>query len=444
MPDLCRDWTKTLWQASYMGIPFFFENDDETFGRAIKAHEFPGADDPYIEDLGRKTKYFEGAAYVTGDDADLQAIALGAAFDSLGPGTLVIPVIGPVSVHCEDAKRHADKDKLGYLAFSVKFVRDGAASALVSVPMLGQGVFDAADGMASALANLFPTALSLATPADYVIAAAVDMVQTVAGSIELVRQAVSVDPDISAQVAAANAAIVEAAALLISSDPVDPDAVIQLLASAPALDATFADPTATLAAVVVATIRLLGDGMATNPDAGAAALLGLALDYPAPAVPVAGSPNALAAAQNAAAIINLARLAALTAWCEALERQPYAGRPDGIAARALAAEYLGDELLNLGNAATVDVFTSVQDLQGAVVQYLTQLIATLAPVVTVTAPQSMPALWWAWRLYQDPTRAADLVGRNDIRMPLLMPLEFSALAPGFAAPASLPTQWPAP
>jgi len=78
------------------------------------------------------------------------------------------------------------------------------------------------------------------------------------------------------------------------------------------------------------------------------------------------------------------------------------------------------------------------------VQYLTQLMANLAPVVTISSPQSMPALWWAWRLYQDPTRAVDLVLRNNVVHPSFMPLSFEALAPGYAAPPNMPVNWPSP
>src|SRR5262249_44660539 len=87
------------------------------------------------------------------------------------------------------------------------------------------------------------------------------------------------------------------------------------------------------------------------------------------------------------------------------------------------------------------LYVALQALRGAVVAYLTQLIVDLAPVVTVTASQSMPALWWAWRLYQDPTRVIDLVQRNDVRHPSFMPETFEALAPGYAVPAGAATTW---
>jgi hypothetical protein len=41
-----RDWLASLWPASYMGVAFFFDSDDEKGGRGPKVHEFPGRDDP--------------------------------------------------------------------------------------------------------------------------------------------------------------------------------------------------------------------------------------------------------------------------------------------------------------------------------------------------------------------------------------------------------------
>ena len=456
-----------MWSASYMGVPFYFERDDSEGGRAVKVHEFPNSETSYVEDLGRKTRIYSGTAYVTGNDADTQATALKSIFETKGPGTLVVPIAGPVSVHCEHFKRTADKDKFGFIAFTVKFVLAGAPAALVSVPLLGQQIFDAADTVAAAAADLFPDALTLSNPANYVITAPVDEVTNIVAAIETVRQSNPIDADTSAQVAAADAAILTAAPLLISyGNPAaarlatapaaalvnspNPEvaaiasAIVTLVAAAPPLDEIPSDPTAVIAAVIVATIRLLAEGMENTTDAGAGAMLSLSTYFPAPAASASTSPNALDAAANGAAIINLARVASLAAWCEALERQSYASRPDGVAARAAAAEQLGIEFGNWTGGPGAAVYMALQDLQGAAVQYLTQLITNLAPVVTVTAPQSMPSLWWAWRLYGDPTRAVDLVLRNRIIHPSFMPTSLQALAPGYAAPASLATAWPAP
>lgn len=467
---LSRDWISTLWPASYMGVAFYFEHDDSEGGRDVEVHDYFGAETWDVEDAGIKPRHFSGLGYVAGDTADAQAVALEGIFESKGPGTLVVPVMGPVSVHCLDFKRTAEKDKLGYITFHLKFVAAGpltAAAPFVSLPQLGQTVFDQAAALWQAGAAMFPAALALDNPANYVIAAAVDEVASVVAAIETVRTVNPVDADISAAVAAADKAIVAAAATLISyGNPAAPvlattapssltgspnttvaavaAAIVALTDQTPALPSSFTDPTAVLAAAIGATISELADGLADNPDGGAGALLSLVQDLAPADTGAPATANAQAAAANAAAILSFARIAAIAAWGEALQRQTYQSRGDAVAARALFAEMVGDELGNWTGAAGFSVYTALQDLQGAVVQYLTQLMANLAPVVTVSAPQSMPALWWAWRLYQDPSRAVDLVLRNNVMHPSFMPLSFEALAPGYAAPPGMPVNWPDP
>lgn len=119
----CRDWLRTLWPASYKGVAFFFETDDEEGGRGLVIHKFPNRDEPYLEDLGEEPRFYEGSAYVTGEAADRLAVAFTEALASRGPGSLVVPIRGPVLVRCQTFQRRHDKDRMGYVAFRVKFVR---------------------------------------------------------------------------------------------------------------------------------------------------------------------------------------------------------------------------------------------------------------------------------------------------------------------------------
>jgi hypothetical protein len=274
-------------------------------------------------------------------------------------------------------------------------------------------VFDAADAIAASLAGFFAASLQLESGIDSVAAAAVDMVQTIAASIEFVCTTTHVDSNISAQVQAASAAIMTAAPRLIAPGGAAASDVADLLAAAPPLDADRSDPAATLAAVIVATIRLLGDGMAGNADGGAAALLDLALDYPAVTASEPVSATCAAAAANSAAAVDLVRLGALAAWCESLARCSHADRLDGVAAaRTAVAERLGQELGHAAVAANASLCVAIGDMQSAIVQHLSRHIVDVTPWVTASAPQSMPAPWWAWRLYSNPDRASILRRRK--------------------------------
>lgn len=157
---LCRDWLKTLWPASYKGFPFFFESDDEEGGLGLVIHKFPHRDAPFIEDLGEEPRIYSGHAYVHGEDADRLAVAFAERLVTHGPGSLVVPIRGPVMVRLQTFKRHNEKDKLGFAAFEVKFVREGAATALISVPFLASLVFQAADALMGAAAAQFSKAMN--------------------------------------------------------------------------------------------------------------------------------------------------------------------------------------------------------------------------------------------------------------------------------------------
>jgi hypothetical protein len=105
-------------------------------------------------------------------------------------------------------------------------------------------VFDAADRMAVALSGRFPGALQLTNGTDFMVAAAVNSFETVAASIEFVRNAAMVDSKISAQVRTASDAIMTAAPLLITPRGVAATDVDNLLTAAPPLNCTHSDPTA--------------------------------------------------------------------------------------------------------------------------------------------------------------------------------------------------------
>lgn len=401
--SLVRDWLSTMWDASYKGVPFYFLSNDEEGGRDTVKHQFPRRDAPYIEDMGEALRVFSGSAYVHGDDADAQAARFGETLATQGPGVLVRPTGGPVPVHCETFRRRDDLDKLGFIAFEVKFVRDGAATALISAPFAAQLAFNAADALASALAALFPAQVRLAGEPDYVAGAAIEGLQGALASLDAVRLTSPVEP--------ARAAPLR-------------DAIETLFADAAAL--TGSAGAAAVAAGLLAATADLADAM---PPVAAQRAMGALIDA-APALPVLpiGPVLTRRAAVNAATAARLARRAVLVAWCQAVLRRPFTNRPDGVAARGEVMARFEVELQDCGGADNAALFVALSALRNATVDYLTRLIADLAPVISVETPQQMPSLAVAWLLYADPLRAGELVARNRVRHPSFMPTAIEALA----------------
>ena len=60
-------WREQLLQASFRGVEF--QTDGHTAraaGRRAVTHEYPGRDEPYTEDLGKRTKGYSIEAWVVG------------------------------------------------------------------------------------------------------------------------------------------------------------------------------------------------------------------------------------------------------------------------------------------------------------------------------------------------------------------------------------------
>ena len=401
MTDL-RDWIRTIGRASFKGQPFFVDRVGEDGGRGLVIHKFPNRDQPYIEDLGEEPRTFSVTAYLHGNDVD----AVGAAFTELmasrGPGLLTLPVRAAVMVRAHTVKRADEKDKLGYIAFDCQFVREGAAFALVSLPALLNAAYGGIDAVAGLIGATLVRGVTVAGVPDHVTAAVYDTLAAGAATFDAVRLSNAVEPAASATLRDRLAEFVDAAG----------DRIVDLT---------------TMAGDLVGIARDLAEAMPA--DIAFSVMLGVA-DVFAPVAPASSytSPSARSVAINAAEASRAVRLAALSAFTDSILRRSYASRPEGVSARADVAVRFDDEMNDAHGADNAALYVAMQDMRGAVVDYLSRLIADLAPVLTVSANRSLPSLFWAWRLYADPMRAGELVARNSVRHPSFMPESLSALA----------------
>lgn len=400
---MARDWLKSLFKASYKGVPFWVETDEESGGRRVVEHQFPMRDLPFLEDLGEDLRRFAVNAYVASDRADEEASSLVSICATRGAGTLVLPMHGPLLVRCLNFERERSKDRHGYLAFKLRFSREGAPTAIVSVASLANLIFVGADALASAAAASYAAAIVVDRQPDYVAEAATDGFRDAVAALEAIRTSDPVAPAVSA---------------------VQRDEIQSLYDNAPDLLAApaAAEPAA---ARLVAVARAIGDAL---PAAAAIRAfepgLGDFVAFNGQSYPTAG---ALQAAQNARQGERLARVASLAAYCEAVARVTLTDRPMAITLRANVAQYVEAELEDL-SASDIELYRAISTIRDAVISYLSKTILDLAPVLTVGANLQMPSLFWAWRLYKDPTRSTQLVERNRVQFPSLMPTEFEALA----------------
>lgn len=403
---IARNWLKTLWSASYKGVPFFVERDNEGGSRRVLEHEFPMRDDPFLEDMGEGVRRYRVTAYVVGNSADTRASSVMQICAQRGPGILVLPTHGPVLVRCLEFERDRSKDKHGYIAHSLRFTREGASSALVSSAILSNLTFVAADNLATSVASSFVSNLLTNLQPDFVVNAAVNGLMDAVATIETMRTSNPVDLVVSA--AQRN----------------------ELLALYNDLPDLVADPEtrADVPTRIVASMRAVTYGI--DETVRVRAIEEILQAIPAPTVIVPSSyltPRRRDEAYNRETAARVLRQAAVAAYCEAAVLAPLRDRPTAITLRGNVAEYLEKELESI-DASEFDLYRSLLASRDAAINYLSKAVLDLAPVRQIDANQTMPSLYWAWRFYKDPSRAMEIVERNRVSHPSFIPAKFEALS----------------
>jgi prophage DNA circulation protein len=193
--------------GTFRGVPFKIEEHSHPLGRRTALHEFPGRDDPYVEDLGRKTRRHTLDLFVVGRDYVAERDALREALEAKGPGELVHPYLGRMTVQVEEATlRESTKDG-GLARFSVTFVEiDRTRDFFTPVvePDTLKNVDLRASAAAAAVQSTFASAWDVAKQAPSVAAAGQSLLEK---WTERVRELQNRVPKIPAAVFSAIAAI---------------------------------------------------------------------------------------------------------------------------------------------------------------------------------------------------------------------------------------------
>ncbi|WP_447510497.1 DNA circularization protein [Citrobacter gillenii] len=99
------DWRGLIRSSSFRGVPFAMVMEEGSHGRRQAVHEYPYRDMAWIEDLGRGTRRFVLRGFIIqnsqvygGGDVITQRQSLIAACEKKGSGTLIHPTLGELTV----------------------------------------------------------------------------------------------------------------------------------------------------------------------------------------------------------------------------------------------------------------------------------------------------------------------------------------------------------
>ena len=96
---MTKTW-ENLRPASFRGVAFEVESHSESGGRRVELHEYPLRDTPYAEDLGKKAGKWQIEAFLVNGKSGYaeRRDKLREALNASGPGTLIHPYLGELSV----------------------------------------------------------------------------------------------------------------------------------------------------------------------------------------------------------------------------------------------------------------------------------------------------------------------------------------------------------
>lgn len=384
-----RNFFNNLREASFRGARFEVDDVEASGGRRVVLHEYPLRDTPYSEDLGRRAREFSVRGYIiqgrTYDYATARVDLL-KALEAYGPGELVHPWHGEVSVVVDDYRLRESMERGGLLELDIRFREAGQLANPTASADTAKGVASAASSVRQALKNSFLSAF----------APALDEIDKVATALD------------------------DAASLAMEYLGLPQSLIAEGLAYVQSLIAT---PAALFDALVGLFGGLLGNESGNEsgekalpapvPDASFSIASG---EGTAPLESILGGSASITTEaerviRDTVAQVVVIESAASTAHTE------YATADDALADRDAVVEGLD----TIEPVAEDIVFQELAELRRAVVTDLTTRGAELPRVRSVTLPGTVPALVAAYRIHADAGRADEIVSRNRIRHPGRVP-----------------------
>ncbi|MGF6136488.1 DNA circularization protein [Pseudomonas laurylsulfatiphila] len=153
------EWRDRKQAASFRGVPFLVDNDSVPVGRRTQLHEFPQRDQPFVEDLGRRTRQYKFTGFVAGDDFLAQRDRLLSALDTPGPGELVHPWFGRLTVTAGECELSHARNELGMARFNLVFI-DGMLAFPVQSPNTRRALAAQAPSLLGSIKDRFNTAMA--------------------------------------------------------------------------------------------------------------------------------------------------------------------------------------------------------------------------------------------------------------------------------------------
>lgn len=393
-------WRDDYQQGSFRGVPFSTVDHERSGGRRLAVTEFPGRDVPLVEDMGRRARQFSLTCHVAGRDYRARRDALIEALEAPGPGLLIHPWHGQMTVAVQEYSSAEDQAG-GICTFTLQLVE--AAPARGATQMRAGQEAEARAKEHKATAPLaFARRFSIEGAAGFVEDAASALIDGMVAASQIAAGIQGgTGPALRAFEAGlrylpGNVAALLRAPLHLGQAMVGMVAAVGLLGSA--------------GRQRIAALTHLVDWQPTLPD------------FPD------RTANRRREADNADALLWLFRSTAAAELAAAVAGAPFASYDDAVAARDAAAARLDRLATHWADAGDDSAAEAFDALRRALVRDLAVRVPGLARIYTAVQVRTEPALAVANRHYGAgagaaamEARAADIARRNRVAHPGFIP-----------------------
>ncbi len=385
-------WRDDLRPASFRGVPFKVDGHNHGLGRRTELHEYVLKDEPFAEDLGRLPRRYRVEGYVIGPDYMAARDALVDALNAAGPGVLIHPWLGTLTVAVDGEQTVAeDVEQGGQAMFSMVFVEAGVNLAPTITEDTAATSKAAAGGTSTAAVAAMPAGFSVTGMPAFVSTAATGLLGQVQGAI-----------------GAAIGGLAPAISQLGGLNQLAAD----FLGRANSLLATPASMAGELVGLIGQVRSLAGNPLAALP--ALRSLMGFGGDLK---VVLGDTPSRGRQRANQAAIVALVRRAAAAEAVAAVSEIAFSSYDQAAEIRDDLAADIDQLVLEAGDAGDDGAFRSLEDLRTALIRDVNQRGGSLARVFSYQAGDTLPALVIAQRVYGDASRDLEIVERNRIAHP---------------------------
>lgn len=412
-------------KGSFRGVSFYYNTLEGEIGRRTVVKEFPGRDQPAVEDLGRRTRRFTLEMYVLGDDYDAQRDQLRDALEQPGPGQLVHPYWGNLTVNVDGPVRVRETlREQGVARFAVTFVEAGATLAIVQATATARIVIEAADYLLDNALKSFAASFSVLGLLAAVVDGIAELVHSVTSTINGIRRRISAALMLIDDLADSITGLVDSVTGLLALPG-------QLAASISGLVNSVVGGIAKISDAFDAMLAVFGGDDAT-PAAGNVLASTTKTDLLEQTVSALGSfgdnltelpettPQEQQAAECQRQLVRLVQVSTICAVSKTATELTY-----DSAERALRAQQAITSLMDKVLADTHlpdDLYGLIARLRAALVEHLRATAAALPSLATYTPTTTLPALVVAYQIYGDAAREGELLARNpQVRDPSALP-----------------------